>query len=75
MQLKMDTYLCICHLIIEKVEDKNPSNDAVLSYWDAISFSYPTSGVISGLTPLHLAAYNGHYETCKLLMEKIEENV
>ena len=66
-------YVSICQLIIENVVDKNPSSDSVLSYWDAISFNYPTSGVISGLTPLHLAAYNGHYETCKLLMEKIEE--
>ena len=69
-----DGYVSICQLIIENVVDKNPSNDAVLSYWDllAISFNYPTSGVISGLTPLHLAAANGHYETCNLFMEKIE---
>ena len=66
-------YVSICQLIIENVVDKNPSSDSVLSYWDAISFNYPTSGVISGLTPLHLAAYNGHYETCKLFLEKIEE--
>ena len=70
-----DGYASICQLIIENVVDKNPSNDAELSYWDllAISFNYPTSGVISGLTPLHLAASNGHFETCKLFMEKIEE--
>ena len=48
----------MCKLIIDNFSGKNPVS---------------TKEYGSGVTPLHLAASDGHLEVCKLIMEKLTD--
>ena len=72
-------HVAIYCLIMENVADKNPMGQNLprMKYKqqkpNQLHWSNESTAYIPEYTPLHLAAINGHFSTCKLIIENVVE--
>ena len=67
-------HLSVCKLIIENVLDKNPTASQIkIGDWSHLQSLYGEQRLDTRdrWTPLHLAANNGHFSVCELLINNI----
>ena len=64
----------LCKLIIEGTGNKNPGTIRQIYRKPLLNKYFPLFySIRDGTTPLHFAAYNGHLEVCKLIMDYITD--
>ena len=82
-----DGQLSECKLIIDHVENKNPTDEfgltplheaVILGHLDVCKLIIKrvedkNPAKKSGYTPLHFAAMSGHFNVCKLIVERVED--